>query len=264
MNNLTASQKEIAKVLVKKGYELFARPYEPIAFTEDLEGHEEADKLLNDLKNYPHAFVLGCIMDKGVRAKRAWIIPYKVSLAIGGFEFEKLEKLSLNDCRDIFNNGKNGSLHRYKNKAPLEFYKGIQKIKEYYGGDASKIWSDIPPSSEVVCRFEEFYGVGQKVSTMATNLLAKEFKVPMKDYTSIDISVDVQIKKIFKRLGLVHENAEPKEIIAWARAINPEFPGIFDSVCWELGSYTCFQTNPKCSECFLEKECAFRASCYNE
>lgn len=259
-NNLKSPQKEIAEILIKKGYELFDRPYETIPFTEELKGHEEADLLLNDLKNYPHAFVLGCIMDKQIPAKRAWIIPYKVSLAIDGFEFEKLEQLSIDDYSKIFNDGGEGSFHRYKDKAPVEFYEGVQKIKNDYGGDASKIWSGELYSSEVVRRFSEFYGVGQKISTMATNILAKQFKVPMKDYSSIDISVDVQIEKMFKRLGFVDNNASLEDIVACAREINPEFPGIFDSACWELGSYICLPKNPKCGECYLKKQCPFKSS----
>ena len=34
-----------------------------------------ADELMLDLENTPHAFVLGCVMDLGIQAEKAWIIP---------------------------------------------------------------------------------------------------------------------------------------------------------------------------------------------
>ena len=42
------------------GNNLLNKPYEFIHFT----SNKETDNLLNDLKNYPHAFVLACIMDR--------------------------------------------------------------------------------------------------------------------------------------------------------------------------------------------------------
>ena len=47
----------------------------------------------------------------------------------------------------------------------------------------------------------EFRGAGPKIATMAANLLARHLKVPFSDYYSIDISVDVQVRRVLSRLG---------------------------------------------------------------
>ena len=65
---------------------------------------------------------------------------------------------------------------------------------------------------------------GPKLATMASNLLARELKVKFSDYYSIDISVDVHVKRVFHRLGLTKKKSTTEQVIYKARALNPEFP----------------------------------------
>lgn len=215
---------------------------------------DKQNQLLNDLKNYPHAFVLACIMDKQIAAERAWAIPYKVYEELGNFDIDFLATIELSKYKEIF---KKGSYHRFNNDSAEYFYKAILKIKTDYDGDASKIWSNNPSSASVVYRFLEFEGSGLKISTMAANILARQFKIPMSDYYSIDISTDVHIKRIMKRLGYLKENASNEQIIYKAREIYPEYPGIIDHTCWKIGRTYCHPKNPNCTNCPLNTECKF-------
>ena len=90
------------------------------------------------------------------------------------------------------------------------FYYALQKIHNDYDDQAFKIWSNNPKSATVVRRFLGFKGVGLKIANMAANMLVRDFNIPMKDYNSIDISVDTHIRRLFKRLGFVNENANVK------------------------------------------------------
>ncbi len=96
----------IVRILIEKGENLLSQPYKKIEFTK----HFEADELLNNLDNYPHAFVLACIMDRQVKAEKAWLIPYEISKEIGSFKFSKLFSLKLSEIEKIF---KNKNLHRF-------------------------------------------------------------------------------------------------------------------------------------------------------
>jgi len=239
---------KIVKILIQKGQDLFKRPYKRIEFTKN----PEADKFLNNLKEYPHAFVLACIMDRQMKAERAWLIPYEIYKEIGSFKFSELLKLSLSQIKEIF---KRKNLHRFNDIMAKNFYSAIQKIHDDYDEDASNIWEGEPRSATIVRRFLGFKGAGIKIATMAVNILAREFKIPMRDYICIDISPDVHVKRAFKRLGFIPKNADNDELIYCARELNSKYPGIFDLPAFEVGRTWCHSRKPDCKNCYLNKYC---------
>ena len=242
------NQDKIVKTLIERGNELFGLPYKKVKFT----GDKEADTLLNNLNQFPHAFVLACVMDRQIKAERAWLIPYFISQEIGSFKFKKLVRLDLNYLKEIF---KKRSLHRFNDTMAENFYSAIELIHRKYQDDASRIWENNPKSATIVRRFLEFKGVGVKISTMATNILAREFKILMQDRICIDISPDVQVKRVFTRLGFISKDASNDELIYCARELHPEYPGIFDFSAWEIGREWCRPNNPDCKNCYLNQFC---------
>jgi len=88
-SELLADQKRIIDILTQRGNVHRNQPYKRVEFT----GNTGADDLLNDISRHPHAFVLGCVMDRQIKADRAWIIPHRFSCELKGFEFEKLLEL---------------------------------------------------------------------------------------------------------------------------------------------------------------------------
>lgn len=64
--------------------------------------NEKANNLLNDLQRHPHAFVIACVMDRQIKAEKAWVIPYWFAERLGGtFEFSKLAELTPDQVRDL-------------------------------------------------------------------------------------------------------------------------------------------------------------------
>ena len=147
------------------------------------------------------------------------------------------------------------SLHRFVEKMSNFFFLGIQHILNKYKGNAAHIWSNQPPSAEVVYRFLEFAGVGPKIASMAANTLARDFKIPLADYFSIDISADVHVRRVFTRLGVCAADAEVEHFIYKARAMYPEFPGMMDLPCWEIGRKWCKPRKPLCGRCYMQDLC---------
>lgn len=70
-----------------------------------------------------------------------------------------------------------------------------------------------------------------------------------------DISPDMHINRVLRRMGFIPQKADNTMIIYKARELNPEFPGIIDFSCWEIGRNYCRQTNPDCKNCIVKDEC---------
>lgn len=235
--------------LVARGDALFGAPHKPIDFTKN----PAADRLLNDLEHCPHAFVLACVMDRQIKAERAWLIPYTISERLGTFSFDALIRLTPAQIMKYMT--KPAPLHRFAEIMAGLFWSSIQRIGNQYGGNAARIWSGKPASAEVVYRFLEFDGIGPKIASMAVNILARSFKIPLADHYSIDISADVHVRRVFGRLGLCPPDATTEQLIYKARALHPSFPGIMDSPCWEIGRTWCKPKEPRCGECYMQDCC---------
>jgi endonuclease III len=239
----------IRDVLLARGTVPFDQPRQFIHFARN----DDGDALLNDLDHYPHAFVLGCVMDRQILAEKAWIIPYEIKRRLNTFEFADLKQLSLEEAHHVISQPT--PLHRFPTIMARFLYLAIQRIAERYHDNASNIWANSPSSATVVGRFRQFDGIGPKIATMAANSLARDFKVPLHDKYSIDISTDVHVQRVFKRLGLVQANASLEDIISTARDMNPDYPGIFDLPTWEIGHTWCSPRNPRCDECYMKEIC---------
>jgi endonuclease-3 len=235
--------------LVERGTGLFAAPRKPSRFT----GIEEADRLLNDIDAHPHAFVLASLMDRQIKAERAWLIPYRFQEKIGSLSMAALSALTLDRVRDLMS--KPEPLHRFVENMSGIFFAGIKRIVEVYDGHASAIWAGQPSSATVVYRFLEFDGAGPKIATMAANILARDFKVPFSDYFSVDVSPDVHIGRVFWRLGLTPKGAGPEQLVYRARSLHPEFPGLLDLPAWEIGRAWCKPSEPRCHLCYMNDIC---------
>lgn len=238
------------EILRERGLQLLAQPRPQTAIQFAL--FKPADELLNDIENKPHAYVLACLMQRQFEAKKAWVIPYKIQLAIGSFDIPSLLATGQQRIIKIFERDR---LHRFNHRMGVVFYRGVERIQAVYDGNAADIWLNSPASSTVVQHFRAFHGAGEKIATMAANILVREFKIPMADYAAIDISADIHTCRVFGRLGFTSPNPTNKEVIMTAKQLNPSYPGVFDLSAWEIGNQWCRPSHPICEKCYLNDCC---------
>ena len=216
--------------------------------------YQEAGKLVDVRESdHPHAFVIACIMDRLIKAERAWFNPYRLSPEDRDFDFCTLLKLSEDEIQDHMKGPP--ALHRFPDKMSQYIHAALRHIADTYEGKAENIWAARPSSAGLVYRFLEFEGMGPKIATMAANILVREFKVPVRDHFSIDISPDRHVRRVFQRLGLIPKQASNEQIIYRARDLNPEYPGLVDLPAFQIGREWCKPKNPRCNECFMEDIC---------
>lgn len=218
-------------------------------------GDERIDSKLNNIRDYPHLFVLACLMDRQIKAEKAWAIPYLVcrDLCNGDFSFHPLTILSMDDILRYF---KANSLHRFNKSMAKIFYKAVQRIKNEYGSDAGQIWAGENSSAEIIYRFLCFEGSGVKIASMATNLLHRIFGISYTDYSALDISPDIHIRRVMYRIGLIDDMDDSDLVIYRAKSISPEYPGLMDECFWDMGRECCHPSNPDCIKCKLQDVCS--------
>lgn len=210
----------------------------------------EAEKLIwsNSL-----AFVLAVLYDQGIKAERAWEIPYLLKSKLGYFDVNKIAETDENYLINLFN--KSPKLHRFPATMAKRTIAACKLIVRKYNGKPENIWNDSPRSDDLQRRFEEFNGIGQKKASMATNILVRDFNIAVVDKSGIDVSYDIHIRRVFLRTGLVDKD-DVQTIVNRARELNPEYPGILDLGSWIIGRDYCHPNNPNCKDCPLSGYCS--------
>lgn len=237
--------------LIAKALDDLSRAAVPVPFAVKV----EADQLVKDLDGHPHAFVTACLMDRGIKAERAWGIPYELQQRLGSFEFPFLLHVSLEELEHAM--AYPTPLHRFNTMMAKNMHAAIHRISDVYNGDARAIWAGRPSSMTIVHRFLEFDGAGPKVATMAANILVRDLHIEVSDRYSIDVSVDVHVRRVLSRMGFVPKGESDEYIIYRAREMHPEYPGVFDLVLWDLGRTQCRPQNPACTNCEWAAQCAY-------
>ncbi|RIE06792.1 iron-sulfur cluster loop [Candidatus Cryosericum terrychapinii] len=216
-----------------------------------------ADELVKDLKGHPHAYVIACMMDRQVNAEKAWGIPFELQRQerLGSFEFSFLLQQSEERLEYAMLHPR--PLHRFNALMATSMYAAIHRINDEYDGNARAIWAGRPSSRVLVHRFLEFRGMGPKIANMAVNILYRDLRVELADCSSIDISADVQVTRVYARMGFVPQDASIEDVIYHAREMYPEYPGIYGLILWDLGRTKCRPQNPACTSCEWAAHCAY-------
>ncbi|MFA4918767.1 MAG: hypothetical protein WC581_05885 [Thermodesulfovibrionales bacterium] len=185
-------------------------------------------------------------------AEVVWQIPYNMYKILGHLDPYIISKMAVQDVLSLFD-----KLPRkpfYYNKMAQRTIDGARKVINDYGGKVENIWADNPNCSQLQKRFEAFSEIGQMKAAMAAETLVKKFNVHLRDYAGLNIAVNEQVTRVFKRCGFV-DYEEKYLVITKARQLNPEYPGILDRPCWEIGRSYCFPINPDCSNCPIGNCC---------
>jgi uncharacterized HhH-GPD family protein len=203
------------------------------------------------IREDPFAFLLAVISDMGIRAERAWALPYELSRRMGTLSPRDLAADPQAVRAAVQRAPK---LHRFVNVVPDWLVQAARIVIDQYGGDAGALWADVPTAAELRRRLEAFPGIGQKKAAMAVEILARDLGYPLRDLSGSDVAYDVHLRRVFLRTGLADHDAVG-EMVAAARALYPARPGALDLPAWDIGRRWCRPTGPDCAACPLNTAC---------
>ena len=146
------------------------------------------------------------------------------------------------------------ALHRYVNKMPRWVVSAATRVVDEYGGDAGGIWANAPRAVVLRDRLNAFMGISQKKAAMTVMLLWRTRGIEVGEMSGCDVAVDVHIRRVFLRSGLV-ERDDAVAIIRSARELNPELPGALDPPAWDVGRNWCHPQVPDCGPCPVGNAC---------
>lgn len=207
---------------------------------------------LMPINDYPHLFLLGCIMDRRINFEKAWNIPLQVANELGSKDFQVFLSKNQDYYIDLFIHRK---YHRLNKEMAICFYQAIQKIKSDYKGNAANIWNDNPSFTVLKKRLMDFKGVGDNISSMIINILERRGLIKINDKSGLDISADINVKRVMYRMGWINNIDNNYDAIIAAREHNPVFPGVFDKLLWKVGKEYCLSKESKCDICLVSKYC---------
>ena len=203
---------------------------------------------------HPTAFVFACIFDQWIKWQVAWSGPIDLEKRLGHLDPSRIASMTQMEL-EAFLRQPPKVLHRIPGKIAKWLIGTCKVISEKYRGKPENIWNDCPTTIELQERFSELPGFGKKKASMATNILVRDYQIPITGTKAgIDISYDVHVRRVFMRLQLVKHDTED-EIIETARSLNPEYPGLLDLPTWRVGNFWCHAALPNCSACFMLSLC---------
>lgn len=206
--------------------------------------NQEADALV---RRDGFAFVLAVISDMGVRAERAWALPYELRRRLG---YLSPEEVVAHPGAVRVAVRRPPQLHRFVSIVPNWLVEASRIILDRYDGDAERLWSDVPTAAELQRRLEEFPGIGQKKAAAAVEILARDLGKPLSEMNTSD----EHQRRVFLRTGLVDRD-DLQQMVAVACRLYLDLPGALDLPAWDIGRRWCTPTDPDCPSCPLNVAC---------
>lgn len=203
------------------------------------------------IKQSPEAFLLGVLFTQGIPAERAWAGPYLLQQRVGTLDPRRLACMSEEVAAAVAGPP---ALHRFVRTLPGWIVSAARRLRDEYGGSASRIWPPGASVSEVRERLLAFEGIGEKKSAMAVEILVRHFGVPLVGLECGTVAYDVHVRRVFLRTGLVDVDT-PTALAEAACAVCPEAPGTLDLAAWLVGRDWCRPRSPLCDQCRLGGVC---------
>ena len=133
----------------------------------------EADRLLSES---PLALLIGMVLDQQVPLEWAFAGPAELQRRLGRpLDATAIAEMDPEALVHAF--ADKPALHRYPASMAARVQELSRLITDRYGGDADRIWCDVPTARELLARIKELPGFGDHKAKIFVALLAKQLGV---------------------------------------------------------------------------------------
>jgi uncharacterized HhH-GPD family protein len=138
---------------------------ERLHFTES----DEANELI---ATDPMALLVGFALDQQVTVQKAFSGPLEIKQRVGALDADTLAGA---DLEPVFR--QKPAIHRYPGNMAKRVHELAVHIRDEYGGDASRVWTDAADSEELRANIAALPGFGEMKIKALGSVLAKHFGV---------------------------------------------------------------------------------------
>ena len=181
-----------------------------------------------------------------------------ISNAFSRFDFYKVAEYDEEKVQELIEN-KKIIRHEGKIKATIFNARKMVEIVEQYGSFKNYL-NSFPSVDSLIEKLQGYYdgfkGIGER------NVY--EF---LKEIGFSTIKPDLQVRKVFLRLGLIGEKASIEDIIEVGKVMAEkvkERPCAVDWLLWRFGSEVCKTKNPLCDKCSFDESCSYKRNLTQE
>jgi len=131
---------------------------------------DEANRLI---ATDPMALVVGFVLDQQVSVQKAFAGPLVLRERLGSIDAATLAEA---DLEPVFR--ERPAIHRFPGSMAQRVHDVAVHVRDVYGGDAARIWTDAPDSDALRANLAALPGFGEMKIKALGSVLAKRFGVP--------------------------------------------------------------------------------------
>lgn len=118
----------------------------------------------------PMALLVGLALDQQVTVQQAFLGPLRLRERIGAIDADTLATAELESAFR-----EKPAIHRYPSKMAQRIHDLAAHVREHYGGNAARVWTDAPDTEALRANIEALPGFGEMKVKALGAMLAKRF-----------------------------------------------------------------------------------------
>lgn len=174
-----------------------------------------------------------------------------ISDAFSNFGFHKVAEYDEKDVEELMENDR---IIRHEGKIKATIFNAKKMVEIIGQYDSFKNYlNSFPSIDNLIEKLQGYYGGFKGVGERNVYELLKEIGFST-------IKPDLQVRKVFLRLGLIGKKASVEEIVKIGKLIAEETnerPCTIDWLLWRFGSEVC-KAKPLCDKCSFDESCSYR------